>query len=209
MTGSGAINTTVDLPPSTTATFTVTADIDPAATGTLDNTVVVTTGPGCQRPRRPGGPHGDRQRHTRTRRRPVDHQGRRRHVVDPRPAHHVHDRRAQRRSVGRDGRRRDRHPPDRARPRRCGVALRPPARTVTTPPAPDDISTTVDLLVGGEATFTLTADIDPTALGTLSNTAGVTPPIGTTDPDTGDQTATDTNTLASRPPICRSRRPTV
>ena len=112
--GSGAINTTVDLPPSTTATFTVTADIDPAATGTLDNTVLVTAGPRRQRPRRPVGPHGDRHRHPGARRRSVDHEGRRRHVVDPRPAHHVHDRRAQRRPVGRDERRRDRHPPDRA-----------------------------------------------------------------------------------------------
>ena len=49
--------------------------------------------------------------------------------------------------------------------------------------------------MGGEATFTLTADIDPNALGTLSNTAGVVPPTGTTDPDSGDQIDTDTNTL--------------
>ena len=43
----GAINTTVDLPPSATATFLATVAIDPASTGTLENTVdVALTGAG-------------------------------------------------------------------------------------------------------------------------------------------------------------------
>ena len=45
-----------------------------------------------------------------------------------------------------------------------------------------NINATVNLPVGGTATFTLTGTITATATGTLVNTATVTPPTGTTDP---------------------------
>ncbi|HLG25458.1 MAG TPA: DUF11 domain-containing protein, partial [Candidatus Gracilibacteria bacterium] len=51
----------------------------------------------------------------------------------------------------------------------------------------------VDLLVGGTATYSVTADTDPTATGTLVNTATIDPPIGITDLDTSNNSATDTD----------------
>ena len=57
------------------------------------------------------------------------------------------------------------------------------------------ISTTVDLVSSGSATFTLTATIDPAATGTLVNTVSVAASVGTTDPDPADNSATDTDTL--------------
>jgi uncharacterized repeat protein (TIGR01451 family) len=57
------------------------------------------------------------------------------------------------------------------------------------------ISDMSSLLVGGTATYTLTASIDPAATGTLANTATVAIPPGGTDPDAGNDSATDTDTL--------------
>jgi uncharacterized repeat protein (TIGR01451 family) len=56
-----------------------------------------------------------------------------------------------------------------------------------------DIATTVDLLPGASVTFTIIADIDPSASGSLVNTAEVAAPPGVTDPDTGNNRATDTD----------------
>ncbi len=59
-----------------------------------------------------------------------------------------------------------------------------------------DISETIATLpVGGSLTYTVTADIDVTATGNLVNTASVAPPAGTTDPDSSNDSATDTDTL--------------
>jgi uncharacterized repeat protein (TIGR01451 family) len=58
-----------------------------------------------------------------------------------------------------------------------------------------DINTTVTLLPGGTATFTLVAQIDPLATGSLSTTATASLPAGLTDPTPDDNTATDTDTL--------------
>ncbi|HMB53762.1 MAG TPA: hypothetical protein VKU40_10615, partial [Thermoanaerobaculia bacterium] len=54
---------------------------------------------------------------------------------------------------------------------------------------------TVDLEVGESVTFAVTCDIDPTATGSLANTATVTPPDGFSDPGVNPNMATDTNTL--------------
>ena len=59
----------------------------------------------------------------------------------------------------------------------------------------DDIVTTVDLPVGGTATFEVTGTIDPGATGTLTNTAGVSVPSGVTETDVSDNSATDENPL--------------
>jgi uncharacterized repeat protein (TIGR01451 family) len=57
------------------------------------------------------------------------------------------------------------------------------------------IDVTVDLLVGGTATFTILATVDPAASGTLVNQATVTPPSGTTDPDGSNNTSTDSTEI--------------
>ena len=58
-----------------------------------------------------------------------------------------------------------------------------------------NINTNVNLAVNGQATFVVTAAIDPIASGTLVNTATVTPPAGTVDPVPGNNSSTDTDTL--------------
>ena len=57
------------------------------------------------------------------------------------------------------------------------------------------IGDTVNLPVGGSATYTLTATIAATALGTLSNTATITAPAGTGENNVLNNTASDTDTL--------------
>ncbi|MDY7231400.1 Ig-like domain-containing protein [Hyalangium rubrum] len=51
---------------------------------------------------------------------------------------------------------------------------------------------------GGTATFTVTATVNPAAVGTLSNTATVAPPRSNTDPTPANNSATDTDTLTPR-----------
>ncbi len=60
-----------------------------------------------------------------------------------------------------------------------------------------DISTTVSLLPGGTATFTLTATVLAGATGSLTNTATVAVPGGVNDPNGGNNSATDTDTIGS------------
>lgn len=57
------------------------------------------------------------------------------------------------------------------------------------------IAESVDLLVGGTATFTLAMTIPASFRVDLVNTATVAPPGGITDPDPADNSATDTDTL--------------
>jgi len=68
--------------------------------------------------------------------------------------------------------------------------------TCGAPNGSGNISTTVNLLVGGTATFTVTAQISAAATGNLVNTATVAAPAGTTDPTPGNNSATDTDTPA-------------
>jgi len=58
-----------------------------------------------------------------------------------------------------------------------------------------NISHTVNLLVGGTATFTATGTLDINATGTLANTATVTVPGGTTDPNAANNSSTDNDTI--------------
>jgi uncharacterized repeat protein (TIGR01451 family) len=60
------------------------------------------------------------------------------------------------------------------------------------------LATTVDLPVGATVTFTFSAQVSPSATGTLVNTATVTPPAGVTDPDPANNSATDTDSLTPR-----------
>src|SRR5262249_47725168 len=53
----------------------------------------------------------------------------------------------------------------------------------------------LSLATGQSVTITLTGTIDPSATGTLTNTAHVAPPAGVTDPDPANNNASDTDTL--------------
>jgi trimeric autotransporter adhesin len=59
-----------------------------------------------------------------------------------------------------------------------------------------NINDPVNLPAGGSVTYTVSAAINSSATGTLSNTATVTAPAGVTDPTPGNNSATDTDTLA-------------
>ncbi len=68
-----------------------------------------------------------------------------------------------------------------------------PGSSCGAPSGPGSIVTTVSLIVGGKATFTLTATVASDFSGaTLANTAIVTPPAGTTDPTNGNNSSTST-----------------
>ena len=58
-----------------------------------------------------------------------------------------------------------------------------------------DIIDTVSLAVGATVTYTLTADINPTATGSLTNTASIAVPSGTVDPVSANNSGVDTDTL--------------
>ena len=58
-----------------------------------------------------------------------------------------------------------------------------------------DIDDLADLPVGASVTYTLDVTIDPSATGTLSNSASVSPPAGYVDTNPGDNTDTDIDTL--------------
>lgn len=58
------------------------------------------------------------------------------------------------------------------------------------------IGDTVSLPAGGTATYRMTGTISASATGTLTNTATVAAPEGVIDPDPGDNSATDADTLA-------------
>jgi uncharacterized repeat protein (TIGR01451 family) len=59
-----------------------------------------------------------------------------------------------------------------------------------------NIAASVNLPVGGTVTFTVTVVTSPTATVNLVNTATIAVPAGTTDPTTGNNSATDTDTPA-------------
>jgi len=61
-----------------------------------------------------------------------------------------------------------------------------------------NISDTVNLPAGGSVTYTASCTISPSATGTLSNTATVAAPGGVTDPNPGNNSATDTDTLGAQ-----------
>ncbi len=59
-----------------------------------------------------------------------------------------------------------------------------------------NIGDSAGLPAGGSVTYTASCNISPAATGTLSNTAMVTAPAGVTDPTPGNNSATDSDTLA-------------
>ncbi len=62
-----------------------------------------------------------------------------------------------------------------------------------------NINGTVNLPSGGSVTYTASCTISAAATGTLSNTATVTAPAGVTDPNPGNNSATDSDTLTAAP----------
>ncbi|HET7064431.1 MAG TPA: DUF11 domain-containing protein, partial [Rudaea sp.] len=65
-----------------------------------------------------------------------------------------------------------------------------------------NISSSVNLLTGGSATFSASCAISAAASGTITNSASISTPNGVTDPATGNNAATDTDSIGvgSSPP---------
>src|SRR6266550_2093186 len=59
-----------------------------------------------------------------------------------------------------------------------------------------NIAASVNLLNGGTATFTVNATVAGGASGTIANTATIAVPVGVTDPNSVNNSATDTDTIA-------------
>jgi uncharacterized repeat protein (TIGR01451 family) len=67
------------------------------------------------------------------------------------------------------------------------------------------LGTAVDLPAGATVTFTFTVQVSSSATGTLDNTATVTPPQGVTDTNPANNSATDTDTLATQADLALSK----
>ena len=81
------------------------------------------------------------------------------------------------------------------------TAVASPGSSLAASSGTGDIHTSVTLQPGGTATFTVVASIGPSATGTLTNTATVTPPTGVIDPDPSNNSASDPDTLTPRPDL--------
>jgi uncharacterized repeat protein (TIGR01451 family) len=71
-----------------------------------------------------------------------------------------------------------------------------PGSSASAPSGTGDIVTTVTLLPGGTVTFTAVGPINPSAIGSLTNTVTVSSPAGSFDSNPANNAATDTDTLA-------------
>ncbi len=70
-----------------------------------------------------------------------------------------------------------------------------PGSSCSAVPLAGNFNDVVTILSGGSLTYTVNATVSGTASGTLSNTATVSVPGGTTDPNAGNNSATDTTTV--------------
>jgi uncharacterized repeat protein (TIGR01451 family) len=193
--GTGALATTVDLPVNATITFSFTVQVAPAATGTLINTATVSPPPGVTDPNPSNNSASDTDTLTPQADLAITKTDGVTSVVsgtantyviivsnlgpsavtgasvaDPLPAHVTSATWTATASSG------------------GGVVTGPSSGA-------GPLATTVDLPVNASVTFGFTVQIDPSATGTLTNTATVTPPAAVTDPNPANNSATDTNTV--------------
>ena len=193
--GSGALSTTASVVAGSSVTYLVTGTVDPAATGTITNTATITPSSGVTDPG-----HGQQQRHDAAGGdlaggRHLGHEDR---LADPGQAGTSTTYTIVVTNLG----------PSNVE----GVTVSdilPATLTAATwtcaATAPNlcedttgtgSIDTTVDLVAGGSAMFTLTATVDPAASGSVANTVTAAVPAGVTDPVASNNSATDTDVIA-------------
>ncbi|MCB1636501.1 MAG: DUF11 domain-containing protein, partial [Xanthomonadales bacterium] len=68
-----------------------------------------------------------------------------------------------------------------------------------------NIADSIDLPVGGTATYSATCTIDPAATGTLDNTASIAVAAGSTDPNLANNSASDSDTLTPQADLSISK----
>ena len=187
-TGTGSIDTTVSLGVGATVTFTLTATIDPAATGTLVNTVSVTAGVGTTDPDPADNTATDIDTLTPTADVSVAKTLLTSPVVAGSPLTY-------RIVVSNAGPSNDPAvvvvdaPPSSllAVSWTCTAVVPSQCASATGDGA---LSTTASVAAGSSVTYLVTGTVDPAATGTVTNTATVTPSVGVTDPVTGNNSAT-------------------
>jgi uncharacterized repeat protein (TIGR01451 family) len=194
--GTGSIATTVNLAPGATVTFTIHATIDPSATGTLANTATVSAPQGVTDPNAANNSTTDTLTLTPTADLSVtksDDQGAGHTAAPGRPVVYTVVVSNPGPSAVTGAAVADNLP--------AGVtgdswtAAASSGASVAGASGTGNIATTVNLLPGASVTFTITAATDPSATGTLANTATVSAPQGVTDPNAANNSATDTLTL--------------
>jgi uncharacterized repeat protein (TIGR01451 family) len=191
--GAGNISTTVSLPVSGTATFTLTATIAPGATGTISNTATVTAPVGVLEVGTGANSATD--------------------IDTLAPAANLSVTKTDGLTTAIPGtsvtytitvqNAGPSNAPGIAVVDTLPVALSGATWTCTPTPGSSciaasgsgSISSSVSLLATGSASYSLTATIDPTAIGTLTNTATITPPAGIPDITPLNNTSTDIDTL--------------
>jgi uncharacterized repeat protein (TIGR01451 family) len=203
--GMNALATTVDLPVNATVTFTFTVQVSPSATGTLDNTATVSPPAGVTDPNSANNSATDTDTVTRQADLAITKTDNKTSVApgtantyilvvsnagpsavtgasvsDPVPAGVTSANWATTDSSG-------------------GGAVTGPASGTGA------LATSVNLPVNATVTFTFTVQIDPSAIGSLINTASVTPPAGVTDTNPGNNSATDIDTLTPQSDLSISK----
>ena len=191
--GVGDISTTVDLASGGVATFTLTATVDPRATGAVSNSVLVANAPGTQDP----SPGNNNATDGGTGIVTADLQIRKSHsgdfiagrpltwqivVTNAGPSAVTGASVADALPAGVSG-----------ATWNCGVPTED-GNACSAASGTGSIATTVDLLPGASATLFLTGSLSATASGSLANTATITPPFGVVDAP-GNNSATDADTV--------------
>ncbi|MCI0489543.1 MAG: HYR domain-containing protein [Blastocatellia bacterium] len=191
--GAGNINDTVNMPVGSSITYTVMATIDPAATGTLSNTATVTVPAGVSDPVPANNSATDTDTLTPEGDLSVTKTNGVTTAVPGTPTTYtiVVSNAGPSAVVGATVT--DTFPAALTGVTYTSVAAG--GATGNTASGSGNINDTVDMPVGSSITYTVMANIDPAATGTLSNTATVTAPVGFTDTMPGNNSATDTDTL--------------
>ncbi len=193
--GAGALATIVDLPVNASVTFSFTVQIDPSATGTLTNTATVTPPPGTTDPNPTNDSTTDTDTLTPQADLSITKSDGVTSVVPGTSNTYTIVVSNKGPSTAVDQQVTDLFPSAITAVNWTAVASS--GSSVASSSGSGDINTTVTLLPGGTVTFTAVAQIDPSATGTLSNTATVAVPPGDNTP--ADNSATDTDSLTVVP----------
>ena len=190
--GSGSINTTVDLPVGTTATFTVVAAVDAAATGTLANTAGAAPAAGIVDPTPANNSDTDTDSLTPTADLSITKTNLLASVVPGTPVSYTITASNSGPSAVVGATVVDTLPASLAAPTWTCTATGGGSCAAS---GSGSINDTVNLPVGASVTYTVAGTVTSTAVGTITNTATVASPSGVTDPVPGNDSATDSDPL--------------
>jgi uncharacterized repeat protein (TIGR01451 family) len=191
--GTGAVNTTVNLLPNATATFTITTSVLPNATGSLVNTATVTSPGGVPDPSTGNNSATDTDTITATGDLSITKTNNATMLVPGSQTTYTIVASNAGPSAITGASVVDNIPANLTNATWTCLATAGSSCAVNN--GSGNINTTVNLLNGGSATFTVTATVSNSATGTLTNTATITPPPTATDPNPGNNSASDSDPL--------------